>query len=442
MQRTPDIDLRATPVTRNRAVDAYRAGAMCLVALGHWLAAAVVRNDDGSLEGINALSRVPSLHWLTLLFQVMPLFFCLGGYANAASLDAHRRNGGNNAAWVVGRLRRLAGPSAWLAGTWTVLLAAGAVTGLATSLVVAAAAVAAIPLWFLANYVIDTAVAPLTLTWHRRRPRRFLGLLGASFLALELSRLLGIPYLAEANIVLGWMLFQVLGFWWRDGLVPAPRRLLALAGAAAATTAALIALGPWPLAMVNVPGADFSNTWPPSLALVAYGLSTTALAMAAAGPLHRLLARRFGLWKLVAGANTITMTVYLWHFSAMAAVGGLWAAAGWLGDAPVGSGGWWLAKLPMVAAALVVLTGLVALFGRYEREALLAQHGGETASASLALGAAVGLAGGFELWTLAAGNPAMTVAGMAAVLGAHRALRSAGPARHRAAPAEPVLQPA
>ncbi len=418
------LDLRTTPTSRNRAVDAYRAGAMCAVALGHWLAAAIIRDDHGNLQGINALSRVPSLHWITLLFQVMPLFFCLGGYSNAASLDAHRRHGGSNAAWVAARLRRLGTPAAALAGTWTALLAASAVTGVVPSLVAAAAAVAAIPLWFLANYVVDTAVAPFTLTWHRRRPAAFLAGLGGLFAALEVTRLLGVPYLAEANIVIGWMLFQVLGFWWRDGLLPAPRRLVGLAAASATACAGLIALGPWPLAMVNVPGADVSNTWPPSLALVTYGIACTFVAIAAAGPLNRLLTRNFGLWKLVAGANTITMTVYLWHFSAMAAVGGLWAATGWLSAAPVGSGGWWLAKLPMLGGALVVLVGLVVAFGRYEREGLLGRrHSAPAPHAAVVAAAAVALGGGFEVWTMAEGNAALTVAGMAGVLAGHQVLR-------------------
>ncbi|MCC6433754.1 MAG: acyltransferase [Acidimicrobiales bacterium] len=449
MGTTIDLDLRATPLSRNRAVDAYRAAAMCAVAVGHWLAAAVVRNDGGDLEGINALSRVPSLHWLTLLFQVMPLFFCLGGYSNAASLDAHRRHGGTDSVWVAARLRRLGTPAAALAGTWTVLLAASVATGIGPSMVAAAAAVAAIPLWFLANYVVDTAVAPRTLSWHRRNPRRLLAGLAAAFLTLEGTRLLGIAHLAEANIVLGWMLFQVLGFWWRDGLLPAPRRLLGIAAAAAATCAALVAVGPWPLAMVNVPGVELSNTWPPSLALVAYGVATTLLAVAAAGPVNAVLPRPFGVWQLVAGANTITMTVYLWHFSAMAAVGGVWAATGWLSDAPVGSAAWWSAKVPMLAAALVVLTGMAAVFGRFEREGLLG--GRDSAAAPLPAGAVaaitVALGGGFELWTLAAGNPALTAAGMACVLGAHRALRlearrPRAAAARRSSALQPVGQPA
>ena len=66
------FDVSNTPSSRNRAIDAYRAVAMCAVAVGHWLAADV-RTTDGSLTGGNALDKMQGLHILTWVFQVMPL---------------------------------------------------------------------------------------------------------------------------------------------------------------------------------------------------------------------------------------------------------------------------------------------------------------------------------------------------------------------------------
>jgi hypothetical protein len=51
-----------------------------------------------------------------------------------------------------------------LAGTWIVLLAVGAAVG-AGGLVAMGAVGAAIPLWFLANYTIDTALALMMRTF-------------------------------------------------------------------------------------------------------------------------------------------------------------------------------------------------------------------------------------------------------------------------------------
>ena len=40
----------------------------------------------------------------------------------------------------------------------------------------------------------------------------------ALFLAIEATRFAGVPYLPQVNWVLGWLLFQVAGFAWRDVL--------------------------------------------------------------------------------------------------------------------------------------------------------------------------------------------------------------------------------
>src|SRR5688500_6897708 len=74
-----------TPTDRNRAVDFYRAAAMAVVAVGHWLGMVVVLND-GELDGGNLLDFSPEYGWVTWIGQVMPLFFFVGGFASATSL--------------------------------------------------------------------------------------------------------------------------------------------------------------------------------------------------------------------------------------------------------------------------------------------------------------------------------------------------------------------
>ncbi len=76
-------DLAATTKSdRNRAVDFYRAAAMVAVAVGHWAAIAIAVGPDGDLITGNALEFAPSMSWITWLFQVMPLFFVVGGFSS------------------------------------------------------------------------------------------------------------------------------------------------------------------------------------------------------------------------------------------------------------------------------------------------------------------------------------------------------------------------
>src|SRR3954452_7507907 len=114
----------ATPTDRNRAVDFYRAAAMGLVAVGHWLGMVVVI-DHGKLTGGNLLDFCPGYAWLTWIGQVMPLFFFVGGFASATSLRSAERKGVRPADWPPTRLRRMTTPAAALAGFWLLALGLG-----------------------------------------------------------------------------------------------------------------------------------------------------------------------------------------------------------------------------------------------------------------------------------------------------------------------------
>ena len=69
---------------------------MLAVAFGHWLVIAVAADPDGGIVARNALEVAPQLGWLTWIFQVMPLFFVVGGFSSAMSLHAHWRRGGRD----------------------------------------------------------------------------------------------------------------------------------------------------------------------------------------------------------------------------------------------------------------------------------------------------------------------------------------------------------
>ncbi|MEM7272557.1 MAG: acyltransferase [Actinomycetota bacterium] len=418
--RLGDLAAAAAP-DRNRAVDAYRAAAMMAVTLGHWAAVMLTVGDDGELIGGNALSDAPGLAVVSWLFQVMPLFFVVGGFSSAMSLDAHNRNGGRPADWVAARLRRMLAPTALLAGTWLTLLVVGWGAGIGGLLGVGAVA-AAIPLWFLSNYTIDTAIAPYLLPRFRRNPRLIAGGGIALFLALEAVRFAGVPYLPQLNWVLGWLLFQTAGFAWRDGLLPTGGRLAAVAGGLWALAIAAVTVGPYPVSMVHFPGiGDLSPTHPPSLALLLFGAAYSATALVAAPRVSSWLGGQSPTskraWTTVVAANAVAMSVYLWHFTAAVAAGAVLYLAGWLPTAAVGTTAWWVQKLPLFGLAAVFLAGIVAVVGRFEQRALLAPRApwtGPTWTMPL-VAAAVSIA--LKAWT--AGDPALVAASAAAVVVLH-----------------------
>ena len=77
---------------RNRYADLLRVVAIGGVVYGHWLLISVTYRN-GQLSGLDALDYVSWGRWLTWLFQVMPVFFLVGGYVNAQSWMAHHARG-------------------------------------------------------------------------------------------------------------------------------------------------------------------------------------------------------------------------------------------------------------------------------------------------------------------------------------------------------------
>lgn len=398
---------------RNRAVDFYRAVAMIAVAIGHWCAMAFVRDADGSIVGRNALELAPQMSWITWLLQVMPLFFVVGGFSSAMSLDSHLAAGRPGAAWVADRLRRMCAPALVLAATWLAVLGIGAMTPV-RSLVFGAAAAAAIPLWFLSNYTIDTAIAPLVRPLFKRRPVAVGCGAVALFLLFEFAHYHHVPVVGHLNWVLGWLLFQLLGFAWKDGLLGSARRVATLAVVGWVVAYATVKLGPWPQSMIHIPGMAHSPTHPPSIALVLFGLAYSLTAIALSGPIDRWLAASRRAWTLVVAANGRAMSVYLWHMSAGVLAAGLFNIVGLLPEAPVGSGAWWLEKLPMMLLAAVLLALIVKVVGGHESRSLFAPKAGWDAGPVAITVVAALLSAAIKGW--AGGDLALIVGGTAVVL--------------------------
>ena len=91
---------------RNRVVDLVRVLALGGVVLGHWLKQGWYV-DHETLHRAGLLGIAPWTHPLTWIFQVIPIFFIVGGYANAV-LAARATRGTRYGPWLAGRV----GPSA------------------------------------------------------------------------------------------------------------------------------------------------------------------------------------------------------------------------------------------------------------------------------------------------------------------------------------------
>src|SRR5262245_14027741 len=81
----------ATPATRDRYVDLLRVASLAVLVLGHWLMAVITVDAAGRVGVGNLLALEPRLQPLTWAFQVMPVFFFVGGFSHALSYRSLRR---------------------------------------------------------------------------------------------------------------------------------------------------------------------------------------------------------------------------------------------------------------------------------------------------------------------------------------------------------------
>lgn len=375
-KRTAAELAEATPAGRDRYVDLLRALAACLVVLGHWLAI-MVTYADGRLSGQHILSVVPWTHPLTWVFQVMGIFFVVGGYANTASWDGARSRGEGYASWVRGRAARLLRPSTVFVIVGTIVAAAARLTGVDPDLVRQGAWLAAIAVWFLAVYVVIVAFVPAMVAAHRRWGLTVvvvLSTVAAGFDALRLGT--GVGEVGVANFLLVWLAIHQLGILWRDGVLTrsALGPWLIFAGGFAALVA-LTTVGPYPMSMVAEPDAQIHNTSPPTVALLALTLAQTGLALVVAPIARRWLQRRW-LWTGVIALNGMIMTLFLWHM-----VAALFAAlalypTGLMPQPELGSGTWWALRIPWLLGCVLAMAVLVVVFARFERPSSRDSHRG------------------------------------------------------------------
>ena len=365
-----------TPPERNRYLDFLRAASICLVITGHWLIIAVY-SEDGPNIAVQALSLIPWAHWLTWLFQVMPVFFLVGGYVNGLSWESAQHRQLGYATWLSGRLQRLILPVLPFLAVWALFGAVLAFTGaisfgssrldVGEPLLKAASQFAMLPAWFLVVYILIILLSPLAYrAWKRHGLASFAALAAAAALVDLLVLGVGWQFLAWLNYLFIWLAVHQLGFAWRDGLIGGPRRSLLWAAAGLAALISLVTFGPYPVSMVTVSGEEISNSLPTRLPLLALAVGQTGLLLALEKPARRLLDRG-ALWTAAVLINGMIMTIFLWHVTALIPVLGLVIVTDVGVSLLPGTAAWWLTRPLWIAVLVVALAPFVAAFTRFER---------------------------------------------------------------------------
>ncbi|MFW6090904.1 MAG: acyltransferase family protein [Actinomycetota bacterium] len=367
-QRLP---AQAPPQHRDRFIDVLRVGAITGVVAQHWLMAAV-SYDGEVLTTANAFDTAGAAA-VTWVSQLMPLVFFCGGAA--AAYDLRRRGGAPHPAahhgWLANRLRRLALPVVPLLAVWVplphLLLAAGVPAGPVDT----ASHLAGELLWFLALYVLVTALTPALVRLHRRWRGLEIVALACGAVAVDVLRfavLGGVDAVGYANVVFVWVAAYLAGVAYAAGSLRWVRGAgaLAVAGAGLAGTALAVAAGPYPSSMIGMPGAPMSNMNPPTAVLLAIALLQLGLALALRPVIQRWTARS-PVRSTIDWLSVRLMTIYLWHIPALIAVTGVTVVGlGW--STPDLLSAEWRREMPIwIAAVTFTLLGLIRLFDRFER---------------------------------------------------------------------------
>lgn len=356
-----------TPPERNRYVDLLRALSISAVVLGHWIMAAPSL-QAGSAHMAHLLDIQPWSRWLTWAFQVMPVFFFVGGFSNGVSWDSAQNKRLSYAQWLEARLYRLLGPAIPLIILWAGLGIIGYLTGVHSEMIRIGSQISLVPVWFLAIYFLIVMLVPLS----RQAWRRY-GY-ASVFIPASLAVINDWLFFNSTQQWLGWLNYffiwgavHQLGYAWQEGRLGGLSRSLIIAILGAVILVALTQFGPYPLSLVGVPSQELSNTTPPKLPLLALGATQIGLLLALEGPMRRWLART-RVWSATVLVNGMIMPIFLWHSTVMMLlIGGLFWLMPQLLIGEPGSTQWWSLRPVWVTVYFIILLGLLPLLLKLEK---------------------------------------------------------------------------
>jgi hypothetical protein len=359
-----------TPFDRNRVVDAWRVGALLIVVFGHWLAASVWIQPNGSAIVMNTLEWIPYAAWVTWIVQVMPIFFFVGGYSNAAALSKRTLN---RRGWITNRFRRLYAPAVPVIVIWTAV-AFGLRPFVDPEFLYSGVLNATIPLWFLAVYLTLIGLAPISYAlWNRWGMTTVVALVMAS-IAVDVAHIaFDIGWIGWINLLFVWGAVHQLGYWWytrrTSGTSLPHKSAIALSLVSLTVLIGVTWVGFYPVSMLDIPGSGRDNTTPPTTALLLLGLVQIGIILATAPRVSRF-ASRPGAWRFIVGTSGLMMTIYVWHLTSLTLV---LAAASWAFDGAFlriepGTALWWASRPVFFAFLIGATAALHVPFARFETD--------------------------------------------------------------------------
>ncbi|HEX6336869.1 MAG TPA: acyltransferase family protein [Jiangellaceae bacterium] len=370
-----DVMVERTPADRERYVDFLRVFSIAIVIIWHWSLSVIFWNGERFVMP-NPIDQVPGGWLYTWVLQIVPVFFIVGGYANYASWEGSRRRGEPWPVLLRHRLSRLLAPVLVFGGVWLVFeLSVHALVAEYPG-VLTYAWIVFTPLWFVAVYAGVVALVPLTAALHVHAKWATVACLAALVVASDVGRFtLDVEALGWFNTAMAWVLIHQFGYFYRDGTL----LRLDLAGAAAVAAAgagvlaAITTVGPYPRSMVSTPGQEFSNILPTTVAIPAVGLLQLGILLLARKRVSRWL-EKVDAWRMVIAANSVVLTVFVWHMTALLVVLVLYRAIG--GELlAFPSRAWWDQRWFWLVAPALVLALFVAAFGRFETSGLPPSRG-------------------------------------------------------------------
>ena len=389
---------RATPATRDRYVDFLRAASIVAVVFGHWFIS--INHLERDIFSTTSAVGVTAGLWAgTWLFQVMPVFFFVGGFSNLVTYDSFNRRGESTGAFVRSRVERLLRPSLVFLGFWLVVQVAlhladvgGAAgpgllgdTKMLRGMLPPAATLPFGPLWFLAAYLVVVCVAPATIRLHRRFRWWVPAIMVVGTVVVDVVSFGGdLDRLRYLNIVFVLLLPHQLGHFYADGTFDRLPRKVFWATALVGLGGLVLLTNPWvfePFGQVrfdwfpgighypkSLLGTDVelvSNAYPPTVCFLLADLWSIGAVMLLRPRLSRWL-QRDRPWKITIFLNSMIMSLFLWHMTAYFVVLlALWPLG--IGREQDSTAIWWLLRPVFIGLSAVVLAGIVALVGRFER---------------------------------------------------------------------------
>jgi peptidoglycan/LPS O-acetylase OafA/YrhL len=388
----------ATPATRDRYVDFLRAASILAVVFGHWFIA-ILHWPRGLIYSTSAVGLTSGMWLGTWVFQVMPVFFFVGGFSNLVTLESYRRQGQSTWAFVKSREMRLLKPSLVFAGVWAVVLVFLHVadigrpegptlwghTTLLRGVRPPGATIPFGPLWFLAVYMVVVAIAPWLIRLHRRFGVWVPAVMVVGAVIVDVIGFgFGHPEVRWFNVACVLLFPHQVGFFYADGRLTAlPRRffwamvVIGLGGLLLLTTPYVFRLfgdarfdwfptiGYYPKSLLGTDIEPISNAYPPTVCFLLGAVWSIGWVMLLRPYLSRWL-QRPGPWKATIAVNSVIMTLFLWHMTAyLIAILLVWPLG--FGHQLDSSARWWLERFLWELLPAAILIGLVAIFGRFER---------------------------------------------------------------------------